>query len=99
MARARLLKPGFFRDEALAKLPIPARYLFEGLWCLADRQGRLRDNVKAIDAEVFPYDKQPTEKFLNALADAGFIHRYEAEESRCIWIPKFLQHQRPHPNE
>ena len=45
--RTRLLKPGFFMNEELARLPVRARLLFAGLWCLADREGRLEDRPGA----------------------------------------------------
>ena len=97
--RTRDLKPGFFRDKDLAKLPFVVRYCYAGLWCVSDRKGRLEDNIKTIDAEVFPWDKVPVEKYLQALAAGGFIQRYEVDGARYIWIPKFRDHQKPHPNE
>lgn len=99
MARARLLKPGFFLNEELCGLPMAARLLFEGLWCLADREGRLEDRPKRIDASVFPYDDVDINALLDSLAGAGFIERYEAEGKRYIQITNFLKHQKPHPNE
>ena len=41
MARARNIKPGFFRNADLAELTFEARLLFIGLWTLADSEGRL----------------------------------------------------------
>lgn len=97
--RTRDLKPGFFRDEELAKLPHATRIVYAGLWCLADRRGRLPDNAKTIGAEIFPHESTPVERHLKELSKVGFIHRYEADGTRCIWIPRFLDHQKPHPNE
>jgi len=48
MARSRNIKPGFFRNEMLAECSPLARLLFAGLWCLADRFGRLEDRPKRI---------------------------------------------------
>ena len=56
MARARLLKPGFFRNEMLAELPHATRLLFAGLWLISDREGRLEDRPKRIGADIFPYE-------------------------------------------
>lgn len=39
MARARNIKPSFFKNEDLADLNPFDRLLFIGLWCLADREG------------------------------------------------------------
>ena len=52
MARARNIKPGFFDNETLGELPALTRLLFIGLWCLADREGRLQDRPKRIKKEL-----------------------------------------------
>jgi len=64
MARIRSLKPDFFKDEDLAVLPFEARLLFEGLWCYADKEGRLEDRPKYLkgvefDGRVTPAKKTP----------------------------------------
>ena len=97
--RTRDLKPGFFRNLELSELPPITRLLFAGLWCFSDRRGRCRDNPKLIKADVFPYENVPVEKHLKALAERGFIERYEVDGQRLIWIPTFHNHQHPHPNE
>ena len=56
MARARNIKPGFFDNEILGELPALTRLLFIGLWCLADREGRLQDRPKRIKKELLGYD-------------------------------------------
>ena len=43
MARARNIKPGFFKNELLVGLPYEYRLLFIGLWTIADRDGRFED--------------------------------------------------------
>ena len=97
--RARNLKPGFFVNEQLAECCFAARLLFEGLWCLADRAGRLCDKPRRIKAQVFPYDDVDVDALLNELSRNGLIVRYEVDDERYIEIPKFLVHQRPHQNE
>jgi hypothetical protein len=97
--RTRSLNPGFFKNEELAELDPWARLLFEGLWCMADREGRLEDRPKRIKGEIFPYDNVDAEPLLAALAAGGFIVRYEVENSRYIAIPAFLKHQHPHVKE
>lgn len=102
MARIRYIKPGLFSNEDLAELPIPARYLFSGLWVLADKEGRLEDRPKRIKAQVFPYDDIPfeqVEEWLSLLASAGFIVRYSIRGRFYIAMPTWHQHQRPHPRE
>lgn len=97
--RTRDLKPGFFRDLELTELPHITRLLFAGLWCCADRRGRLADIPKLIKSDVFPYENIPIEKHLKLLADHGFIERYEVNGQKCIWIARFKAHQKPHPSE
>lgn len=99
MARARNIKPGFFKNEQLAELPFEYRLLFAGLWILADREGRLEDRPKRIRMEVFPADDVNVDAGLTALATAGLITRYEMYGVHFISINEFLRHQKPHPRE
>jgi len=99
MARARNIKPGFFKNEDLAECSPWARLCFIGLWTLADRAGRLEDRPKRIKGELFPYDTVDVEPLLQELARYGFIERYETDGVRVIAIPKFADHQKPHSKE
>lgn len=107
MARIRSLKPEFFKDEDLATLPWEARLLYAGMWCFADRAGRLEDRPKYLKAEIFPYDNVDMEKLLSLLCepnvaerpDKVFIRRYTAGKRKYIDIPEFLKHQSPHNTE
>ena len=105
MARARNIKPGFYKNEDLAECSVWARYIFPGLWMLADREGRLEDRPKRIKGDLLPYDGQDVEPLLAELAarkDAQgipFIIRYQNSEGRFIQISKFLVHQSPHYSE
>jgi hypothetical protein len=97
--RARNLKPGFFKNEELADLPFETRLLFQGLWCLADRAGRLEDRPKRIRAEVFPYDAVDVDALLEQLAKTELIVRYSVNGGCYIAIPTFPKHQTPHVKE
>lgn len=99
MARARNIKPAFFKNEDLAGLPFEYRLLFVGLWCLADREGRLEDRPTRIRMEIFPADNVDVECGLRALAQAGFVLRYEVEGAAYIQVSKFSEHQTPHYKE
>jgi hypothetical protein len=99
MARARNIKPGFFRNEMLAELSPLTRLLFAGLWTVADKAGRLEDRPKRIKADVLPYDDGDVDGMLSELADAGFILRYSIGESRYIQVLNFNKHQNPHIKE
>ncbi|MFW9088239.1 DnaT-like ssDNA-binding domain-containing protein [Pseudomonas sp. P2758] len=99
MARARNIKPGLFSNELLVELPAFDRLAFIGLWCLADREGRLEDRVKRIKIELFPCDDYDVDAGLSRLAAAGFISRYQAAGQSVIEIVNFQKHQSPHGSE
>lgn len=100
MARARNIKPGLFKNELLGVADPLFTLLFEGLWVLADREGRLEDRPLRIKAEVFPYrDGLSVEDGLNWLQSNGFILRYKAGTGSFIQILNFGKHQSPHKNE
>ena len=107
MARRRTLTPEFFSDEDLSVLPFEARLLYAGLWCYADRDGRLEDRPKYLKAMIFPYDRVDVEKLLNLLAspqvperpEKVFVRRYQADGKQLIDIPEFSKHQSPHGTE
>lgn len=107
MARIRSLKPDFFKDEDLATLSFEARLLFEGLWCFADREGRLEDRPKYLKAEIFPYDDVAVDNLLESLQnpkiedrpEKSFIRRYVVNNRKYIEICEFLKHQSPHNTE
>jgi hypothetical protein len=97
--RARNIKPGFFKNEDLAECDLPARVLFIGLWCLADRSGRLEYRPKRIKAEIFPYDNYSIEKLVKQLTDKGFITVYSVSDEIYIEINNFTKHQNCHVKE
>lgn len=99
MARARNIKPGFFRNADLVELPVETRMLFIGLWTLADRDGRLADRPKQIKMEIYPADSFDVDAMLDALMDSGFILRYKVDGAGYIQVNNFLRHQNPHHRE
>lgn len=99
MSRSRNIKPGFFKNDVLAECDPLARLLFAGLWCLADREGRLEDRPKKIKAECLPYDDCDCDGLLDQLAGRGFIVRYVVDSVGYIFIAEFKKHQNPHVKE
>jgi hypothetical protein len=101
MARTRNIKPGFFENEELAELPFSSRMLFAGLWCWADREGRMEDRPKRIKGQILPYDDCDVDEMLQQLADSSqrFITRYEVDGCKYIQINNFRQHQHCHVAE
>lgn len=97
--RARNLKPGFFKNEILGDCDPLARILFAGLWCIADREGRLEHRPRKIKAEVLPYDNCNIEKLLAQLTSKGFIEIYSISNENYIQIINFKKHQNCHIKE
>ncbi len=104
MARARNIKPAIFRNEVLGVSDPLHTLLFQSLWLLADREGRLEDRPIRIKADTFPYREGiDVDAMLTWLHDNGFIIRYASVknsiQSRSIQIVNFAKHQNPHKNE
>jgi len=99
MPRVRLLKPSFFTNDALGEVEPLGRLLFAGLWCIADREGRLHDRPRRIKAEVLPYDDVDVNHLLDELAARSLIVRYEVDGRRYVQVTTFGKHQRPHARE
>jgi hypothetical protein len=97
--RARNIKPGFFENEDLSELEPMARILYIGLWCYADRKGRFEWRPKRIKALIFPYDDCDINKLLMSLNSMTFIYKYKIGDMEYGFIPNFIEHQKPHPNE
>jgi hypothetical protein len=100
MARARNIKPGFFKNEDLGTSDPFVSLLFAGLWTLADKAGILEDRPLRIKAELFPYrDAFDINGYLTVLSQFKLIHRYEVDGTAYIQVAKFNEHQNPHHTE
>ncbi|MFM0224149.1 hypothetical protein [Paraburkholderia dipogonis] len=99
MTRQRTIAPGFFSNEHLASIDPLGRLLFAGLWCLADRDGRLEDRPARIRGELFPYEIFDADVLLAELDMKGFIHRYAVRGTPYIEIVQWRKYQHPHPRE
>lgn len=104
MPRIRNLKPGFFKDEDVKDLPPRVQIFYLGLWCQADREGRLEDRPERLKVEIFPYSRFDTEKGLELLArpkrvsGKPYIVRYRANGRGYVQILEW-HHQKPHHKE
>ena len=100
MARSRNIKPSIFKNELLGEADPLLTIVFIGLWCLADREGRLEDRPKRIKAEILPYrDLTDFNGYLTVLERMDFIQRYEADGEAYIQVTNFKKHQAPHKTE
>lgn len=98
--RARSIKPGVCDNELLGTADPFYTLLFERLWMIADREGRLEDRPLRIKAQAFPYrEGLDVEPMLAWLTKNGFILRYAADGKRYIQVLEFKKHQKPHSNE
>lgn len=97
--RSRSLKPGFFTCPELLELHFEVRVLFAGLWCCADREGRLEDRPEKIKLQVLPADKVDVDGLLDQLCEKKLIKRYNYQGSAYIQIINFSKHQNPHVRE
>lgn len=104
MARIRTIKPEFWEDEKIGKLPIPCRLFFIGCWNFADDYGVIKGNAALLKSQIFPYDENlrvsEIKKWLNALVEARMLipiilddeNKRPAEESYYL-IRTFRSHQ------
>lgn len=99
MARARNIKPGFFKNEYLPDVELRGRLLFIGLWMLADREGRMEYRPRRIKGELFPYEDCDVDSLVCQLESCNFVERYEIKRVVYLQILNFTKHQNPHPNE
>ncbi len=97
--RIRNIKPEFFFDPELAAIGTIAQLFFIGLWCQADKAGRMKDESLVLKAKIFPYKDIDTEKIISELTPK-FLTRYTSKDGKkYIQINTFSTHQRPHHTE
>lgn len=100
MARSRNIKPSFFTNELLGTVDPFVNLTFIGLWCLADKTGRLEDRPLRIKAEIFPYrEGLDVNGYLTVLERLRFLDRYEVDGVAYIHVLNFEKHQSPHHTE
>lgn len=95
MARIRTIKPEFWADEKLSHLGAMDRLVFLGLISMADDYGRLHDNVKIIDAFVFPNTDDTVRESLANLSRMNRIRRGKSSQGMpVIEIVNWDKHQK-----
>lgn len=95
MARIRTIKPEFWGDEKLAPCSPMTRLVFLGLISMADDAGRVVDNVKVIDAFIFPETSETCRGSVDELSAMGRIRRGKtASGQRIIEITNWSAHQK-----
>jgi hypothetical protein len=92
--RIRSTKPEFWRSERIASVSWDARLILKGLESYVDDNGVGRDDVALIVGDVFPRDMlaSPRETVarvsegISELSQAGLLWRYEAENTRLLYV-------------
>lgn len=99
-----MIKPEFFSDEKIAKLPFEARLLFIGLWNFADDCGVHHKNFRKMLGEIFPNDTKIREsqikKWVELLENLGFLIELQYNGGIFVKIKNWEKHQKvPNPSE
>ena len=77
-----------------------ARLVFIGLWCEADREGRMEYRPKRLKATLLPYDDACSmHDLIMELASRGFVRIYKVAGSEYLEVCNFRKHQQPHHKE
>lgn len=98
--RARNLKPGYFKNEVLGSADPICGHVFQGLWGLADREGRLEYRLHRIHVEINAYrDMETTRCAIEWLVERGFVTHYEVGGAHYLLVRNFREHQHPHVKE
>lgn len=93
MARIRTVKPEFFTSESVLSVSPLARLFFIGLWCEADRDGRLKWKPKTLKFRYLPGDSVNIEKLCVELEREKMIVTYSVDDVDYCEIPGFASHQ------
>lgn len=93
MARIRTIKPEFFTSEDIVSRSALARILYIGLWCEADREGRMEWKPKTFKLRYLPGDACDVELLAQELIDAKMLILYEVAGILYAEIPSFTKHQ------
>lgn len=95
--RIRTIKPEFWTNEKMAKLPDFARLLAIGLLNFADDHGYFWANPLLIRGALFPFDDDSSKvrRSVEQLATEGFLRLGKTPDGReCGHIVNFSKHQR-----
>ena len=103
MPRIRVIKPEYFKDEDIGSLTPLTRLLYIGLWCYADKAGRLEYRPNYLRVELLPYDRDADiVKELDTLCTPKgrtgipFILKYEVDGIPYLQIIQWNKHQYLH---
>ncbi len=93
MARIRTIKPEFFTSSDIVCMTPLSRLFYASLWCEADREGRLKWDVRTLKLRYFPADDCDISAMADELKENGLIVIYEVAGKSYAEIPSFTTHQ------
>lgn len=100
MARIRSIHPGFYTDEDVVSVGVPARLMLIGLGVEADDKGVFPWKPTTIKMRLFPADTIDIAPLLEELSQANLVKKYEVDGRFYGAIRNFRKHQRPKsPND
>lgn len=95
MPRIRTIKPEFWQDEKISHMDALDRLVFLGLISMADDFGRVRDNLKIIDAFIFPNCSRTARESIENLAGMNRVVRGKSSNGTPILqIVNWEKHQK-----
>lgn len=95
MPRIRTIKPEFWQDELISKMDPLDRLVFLGLISMADDFGRVRDNIKILDAFIFPNCSRTVRESVANLSRINRIRRGNSSNGTpIIEIVNWSKHQK-----
>ncbi len=98
MPRIRSVKPELFTHERLfeaeSDYKLPLRLAFIALFTQCDQWGCFRWQPKRLKLNILPYDEVDIVQIFDALAERGFIEKYEIQGEWYGRIPSWPKHQR-----
>ncbi len=94
MARIRTIKPEFWTDGSMIRLPIEVRLFYIGLWNFACDRGHVEDDPLGLKLKILPADAVDSDSLVEQLVLAGRLERVEVSGKSYLAIPSFADHQR-----
>lgn len=100
MARIRSVKPELRRSLTVGEWPREVRYAWVLLWGYLDDHGRGVDDMRLLKADLFPLDRDVTEKKLDAWlelmtsGEAPPLCRYDVDGHRYMHAVNWGDHQK-----
>ncbi|MEV8338496.1 hypothetical protein [Leucobacter sp. NPDC077196] len=95
MAKIRTIKPDFWTDGDIIRLPYEARLFYIGMWNHACDRGHLPDDPFGLKLKILPADPVDGDELVDKLVASGRVTRISLEDDRrYLLIPRFTDHQR-----